>query len=264
MMIEWEEIIYQARIPELLVAPVGENRTMACSRVKLLVCLFFAVITMALVLPVEAVYAADPVVNFPTHTQNTISTIISNFLSTWPPSMLFFFAVFAAVVVVTSIFKIRRLFKRKGQTRTQVVAQRPLNSVFSLLIALVFWIVLGITLNSMGMLFPVKPNLNIPLYTQAELAQENNIMNLSSRDNSLFVQEMQSFERSVEFRRKMDQQLADINASEYNREKYTPWVYFSLLTLTGAAFFVSLYKLIFKRKQTKTGGDSDSSDSLKT
>ena len=64
-MIEWEEIIYQASIPELLVLPVGENRTMACSRVKLLVCLFFTVITLALFLPVGAVSAADPVVNFP-------------------------------------------------------------------------------------------------------------------------------------------------------------------------------------------------------
>jgi uncharacterized membrane protein YkvI len=64
--------------------------------------------------------------------------------------------------------------------------------------------------------------------------------------------------------RKMDQQLADINASEYNWEKYTRWVYFSLLILAGVAFLVSLYKLIFKREQTRPGGDSDSSDSLKT
>jgi len=65
MRIEWEEIICQASIPELLVLPVGENRMMACSRIKLWVCLFFAVITLALFLPVGAVSAADPVVNFP-------------------------------------------------------------------------------------------------------------------------------------------------------------------------------------------------------
>jgi hypothetical protein len=63
--IEWEEIIYQARMPELSVLPVGENRTMACSRVKLWVCLFFAIITLALLLPAGVISAADPVVNFP-------------------------------------------------------------------------------------------------------------------------------------------------------------------------------------------------------
>jgi|GEM_PF-2015721 hypothetical protein len=38
---------------------------MACSRVKLWVCLFFAIISLALLLPAGVVSAADPVVNFP-------------------------------------------------------------------------------------------------------------------------------------------------------------------------------------------------------
>ena len=97
---------------------------MACSRVKLWVCLFFAVIALALLLPAGIVSAADPVVRIPTYTQNTISTYISNFLSAWGPLMLFFFAVVTAMTVVTIIITIRRLFKRKGQTRTQVVSDK--------------------------------------------------------------------------------------------------------------------------------------------